>query len=89
MRTARSVHDAKLSLDPLEQLTKEAVLAPGDIMAHMRKGQLATSPEWWRHLRWMKRAFWKRERQEGRGAIRRETGSDVNEPKAAQSAERG
>jgi hypothetical protein len=32
-------------------------------MANVRKGQLTPSPEWWKHLRWMKRAFWKRERQ--------------------------
>lgn len=30
-------------------------------MAHKKKGQLTTSPEWARHLRkYMKRHFWKR-----------------------------
>jgi hypothetical protein len=32
-------------------------------MATAKKGQLAASPEWWKHLRWTKRAFWKRQRQ--------------------------
>jgi hypothetical protein len=32
-------------------------------MAHVKKGHLAPSPEWWKHLRWMKRPFWKRHRQ--------------------------
>jgi hypothetical protein len=32
-------------------------------MANVKKGQLVASPEWWKHLRWIKRLFWKRERQ--------------------------
>jgi hypothetical protein len=32
-------------------------------MATVKKGHLAKSPEWWKHLRWAKRAFWKRERR--------------------------
>jgi hypothetical protein len=31
-------------------------------MATIKKGTLARPPEWWKHLRWMKRAFWKAER---------------------------
>jgi hypothetical protein len=41
-------------------------------MADVRNGQLAASPEWWKHLRWAKRSFWKRERQAGRGVAREE-----------------
>jgi len=32
-------------------------------MAHVRKGQLTRSPEWWVHLRDSKRVFWKAERK--------------------------
>ena len=32
-------------------------------MATAKKGQLVAVPEWWKHLRWTKRAFWKRQRQ--------------------------
>ena len=32
-------------------------------MANVKKGQLTASGEWWKHLRWCKRAFWKGERQ--------------------------
>lgn len=32
-------------------------------MATVKKGLLTKSPEWWRHLRRMKRVFWKRERK--------------------------
>jgi hypothetical protein len=35
-------------------------------MAHARKDQLTRSPEWWRHLRWAKRVFWKAERKAAR-----------------------
>jgi len=38
-------------------------------MANVKKGQLAAAPEWWRHLRWTKRAFWKRERVADRNEI--------------------
>jgi len=41
-------------------------------MAHVRKGQLAKSPQWWKHLRDWKRTFWKKERGAGRRAVRRE-----------------
>ena len=39
------------------------------LMANVKKGQLAAAPEWWRHLRWTKRAFWKRERVADRNEI--------------------
>ena len=32
-------------------------------MATAKKGQLVAATEWWKHLRWTKRAFWKRQRQ--------------------------
>jgi hypothetical protein len=32
-------------------------------MAHVHKGQLTSSPQWWRHLRDDKRTFWKAERK--------------------------
>jgi hypothetical protein len=34
---------------------------------------LLTAPsEWWKHLRWVKRKFWKRERKAARREIARE-----------------
>jgi hypothetical protein len=42
-------------------------------MAHKRKGQLTVSGEWARHLRpFWRRAFWKGERQAGKGGEREE-----------------
>ena len=32
-------------------------------MATVKKGMLTPSPEWWKHLRWRSRAFWKGERR--------------------------
>ncbi len=32
-------------------------------MANVKKGQLVPAGEWWKHLRWTKRAFWKRQRK--------------------------
>lgn len=32
-------------------------------MANVKKGQLTAPPQWWKHLRWAKRVFWKRERR--------------------------
>ena len=32
-------------------------------MANVKKGQLASAPQWWKHLREWKRVFWKRERK--------------------------
>lgn len=42
-------------------------------MATVKKGLLTKSPEWWKHLRRMKRLFWKRERKAGQRFIERET----------------
>lgn len=32
-------------------------------MANVKKGQLVAAGEWWKHLRWTKRVFWKKHRQ--------------------------
>jgi hypothetical protein len=40
-------------------------------MAHVKKGHLVRAPEWWKHLRWVKRVFWKRHRQAEKTEIRR------------------
>jgi hypothetical protein len=32
-------------------------------MAHVRKDMLRPSGEWWKHLRWTKRPFWKSHRK--------------------------
>lgn len=45
-------------------------------MATMKKGQLASATEWWKHLRWTKRVFWKRERQAGKRLARDESQRD-------------
>jgi hypothetical protein len=49
-------------------------------MSHKRKGQITTSGEWAKHLRpFLRRAFWKKERQAAHGFVRtEETGMQVN-----------
>jgi hypothetical protein len=42
-------------------------------MATVNKGVLTPSPEWWKHLRWMKRAFWKKERRAAHAAAAKST----------------
>jgi hypothetical protein len=32
-------------------------------MANVKKGQTVPSPEWWKHLKWAKRTFWKKQRK--------------------------
>jgi len=44
-------------------------------MATKKKGILTPPPRWWRHLRDLKRAFWKRERQAAQRAIKVERAS--------------
>jgi len=44
-------------------------------MASVRKGLLTASREWWKHLRWTKRAFWKAERKAAKNAARHEAKS--------------
>jgi len=41
----------------------------GCFMATVKKGMLTSAGEWWRHLRWTKRAFWKGERQAAKAMI--------------------
>jgi hypothetical protein len=41
-------------------------------MATVKKGTLTQPPEWWKHLRWAKRRFWKRERQAAKAEIVRQ-----------------
>jgi hypothetical protein len=40
-----------------------------DNMAHVKKGHVVASPEWWKHLRWVKRQFWKRHRKAERREV--------------------
>lgn len=39
-------------------------------MAHVKKGHLTPSPQWWKHLRKWKRVFWKRERKAAKEKVR-------------------
>jgi len=42
-------------------------------MANKKKGQLTTTSEWAKHLRkYLKRKFWKKERQAGKKIIEKE-----------------
>jgi hypothetical protein len=41
-------------------------------MANVRKGQTAASPEWRKHLPWLKRLFWKRQRCADKTVLRRD-----------------
>jgi hypothetical protein len=41
-------------------------------MATVKKGVLTHAREWWKHLRWTKRTFWKGERQAARREGRKE-----------------
>jgi hypothetical protein len=43
-------------------------------MASVKNGHLVAAPEWWKHLRWVKRVFWKRERKAAKRFARREAG---------------
>jgi hypothetical protein len=42
-------------------------------MATMKQGILTAPPEWWKHLRWCKRRFWKRERRNARAEAQART----------------
>jgi hypothetical protein len=46
-------------------------------MANVKKGLLTAPGEWWKHLRWTKRVFWKGERQAGKKLTRREAMNTV------------
>ena len=43
-------------------------------MANIKKGQLVRPPEWWKHLRWSKRVFWKKHRKAEQRLVRRCSG---------------
>ena len=38
-------------------------------MATVKKGMLTPAPEWWKHLRWRSRAFWKNERKSAKATL--------------------
>lgn len=42
-------------------------------MASVKKGTLTKPPQWWKHLDWCKRVFWKRERQAYKAMAKKET----------------
>ena len=44
-------------------------------MATVKKGLLTPAGEWWKHLRWTKRAFWKGERQAASREAKKEAAS--------------
>jgi hypothetical protein len=52
-------------------------------MANVKKGQLTAPPEWWKHLRWTKRVFWKAERRAGNEEAKREAETGGNSPGSA------
>ncbi len=41
-------------------------------MANVKKGNVTAPPQWWKHLRDWKRIFWKKERRNQAGAIKRQ-----------------
>lgn len=41
-------------------------------MATVKKGILTSAQQWWKHLRWTKRQFWKRERRAAKRMARAE-----------------
>lgn len=41
-------------------------------MATIKKGVLVRSGEWWQHLRWTKRGFWKKHRKAEKALARKE-----------------
>ena len=54
-------------------------------MATVKKGVLTASGEWWKHLRWTKRVFWKGERRAAKRFVLREAASDAyNDKKDAE-----
>ena len=41
-------------------------------MASVKKGVLTPAGKWWKHLRGLKRRFWKGERQAGKAAVKKD-----------------
>jgi hypothetical protein len=55
-------------------------------MATVKKGILTSSPEWWKHLRQVKRVFWKGERQAARHDIGDRVDNDIeDDPRFAEN----
>ncbi len=44
-------------------------------MVNVKNGQVTAPPQWWKHLRWAKRVFWKAERKAARQGASREAGA--------------
>ena len=53
-------------------------------MATVKKGMLTSAGEWWKHLRWTKRTFWKGERK----AAERDAKERVEEIAAMEAIDR-
>jgi hypothetical protein len=47
----------------------------GELMANIKKGLLTAPREYWKHLRWTKRPFWKAERKAAKTAAPGEAAS--------------
>lgn len=47
-------------------------------MATVKKGLLKQAPEWWKHLKWAKRTFWKSERSAVRKSIKKDMNRDCD-----------
>lgn len=41
-------------------------------MANVKQGNLTPPPEWWKHLKMMKRVFWKSERKAHKAHLKNE-----------------
>lgn len=54
-------------------------------MATVKKGMLTRTGEWWKHLRSIKRKFWKGERQAAKQLIRRESAASGHEKDSAKT----
>jgi hypothetical protein len=39
-------------------------------MANVRQGQTVPAPQWWKHLRQLKRQFWKQQRFDDRKSLK-------------------
>lgn len=39
-------------------------------MATVKKGITVHAPEWWKHLKWCKRVFWKKQRRADKAELR-------------------
>ena len=53
----------RVDAETLAVIAQAAVSCMIRAMANVKKGQLVPAGEWWKHLRWAKRVFWKRQRK--------------------------